>query len=675
VSLSLLLAGDREPARLRELEATIDAQDHAGVEVIVEADRNRAVGAAAGDHVWFVEPQDLLLPGALAHIAERLAAAAPDVLLLGHNSIDARGKVRPGLQKRLLALDEPVTLAREPALAGAATRAWDKVFRRELLRDLGLRFGDGRFAGMTVAWPALAAAERIAAAPELTFVHRPPADRPGSPFDVFAAYDAVLERVEAKEIVVPAMVRHQLSLLGSVPEADRGDFFRRVAEYRRRHRTGDEPAPAGRVARLREATLDHGSYPAYRLLEGARRRRAAPARTRRRVVARARARRIDRYYRSRLEQPIDDQLAVFGAYWFRGYSCNPRAIYEKARELVPGMRGVWVVYPRSVGAIPPGVEYVVAGTREYFDVIARARYFVNNVNFPDHLVKREGTLHVMTHHGTPLKTMGLDLRGTPVAGRRMNFEALIRRCERWDFSVSQNAFTTPIWERVYPTSYESLEVGYPRNDVLANATVEDVRRARAELGIAPGQTAILYAPTHREYHAQYTPVLDLARFAEALGPDHVVLARAHYFYDPGRLLRELHEAGRVRDVAAHPSVEELCLAADMLVTDYSSLMFDYGVLDRPIVIHAADWEVYNAMRGTYFDLPSEPPGVVVRTEGDLAEAITSGAAAGDEAAQARAEFRARFCSLDDGRASERVVRRLWFGEREAAAAPQVSRAR
>jgi CDP-glycerol glycerophosphotransferase len=326
---------------------------------------------------------------------------------------------------------------------------------------------------------------------------------------------------------------------------------------------------------------------------------------------------------------------------------------------VPEVRGVWVVKAAAAGMLPPGVEHVVAGTREYFDVIARAGVFVNNVNFPNHLVKREGTIHVMTHHGTPLKRMGLDLRDTPIAGRRMNFEALLKRCERWDYSVAQNAFSTPIWERVYPTGFESLEVGYPRNDALALATEQDTARIRGELGIEPGQTAVLYTPTHREYQSGYVPVLDLARLADALGPDHVVLARLHYFYDADPHLRELHRSGRIRDVASYSTVEDLCLAADVLVTDYSSIMFDYAVLDRPIVIHAPDWEVYRALRGTYFDLIAEPPGVVARTEDELVEALTSRSAWGEEAARMRAAFRARFCSLDDGRAAERVVRRLW----------------
>jgi CDP-glycerol glycerophosphotransferase len=329
------------------------------------------------------------------------------------------------------------------------------------------------------------------------------------------------------------------------------------------------------------------------------------------------------------------------------------------------------VKPDAVAALPAGVDHVVAGTGAYYDVLARASYFVNNVNFPDHLVKRDGTVHVMTHHGTPLKWMGLDLRGALTAGRRMDFAALMRRCARWDFSVSSNPFSTLVWERVYPTPYETLEVGYPRNDVLARAGEEDVARIRAELEIPAGATEVLYAPTHREYQTEHVPFLDLAALADGLGPDHVVLARQHYFHDPDPHVRALHRQGRIRDVAAHPSVERLCLAADVLVTDYSSIMFDYAVLDRPIVVHAPDWETYRARRGTYFDLMAEPPGAIARTEGELVDVLRSGAAWGTEPAALRAAFRERFCALEDGHAAERVVRRVWLGERVPAAAERI----
>jgi CDP-glycerol glycerophosphotransferase len=370
---------------------------------------------------------------------------------------------------------------------------------------------------------------------------------------------------------------------------------------------------------------------------------------------------MDLYYRARRREPIDPDLAVYTAYWFRGYACNPRAIYEKARDLAPHVRGVWVVKRSAVDQIPEGVEHVVVNTREYFDLIARAKYFVSNVNFPNHLVKRAGTVHVMTHHGTPLKRMGLDLRHAAAGGRQMDFAKLLQRIERWDYSISSNAFSTLIWERVYPGRYETLEVGYPRNDVLAAATEADVAAARRELGLDPATTVVLYAPTHREYLDGYVPVVDLGRVAEGLGPGHVLLARLHYFYDSDPLVRDLHRAGRIRDVASHPSIERLCLAADVLVTDYSSIMFDYAVLNRPIVIHAPDWEQYRALRGTYFDLMAEAPGIVTRTEPELVDALVRREAWEAGPAAARAAFRERFCSLDDGRASERVVRRVMLG--------------
>jgi CDP-glycerol glycerophosphotransferase len=390
-------------------------------------------------------------------------------------------------------------------------------------------------------------------------------------------------------------------------------------------------------------------------LDGLGKRRASAARTLRRSA-------LERYYRTQLVRPVEPELAVFAAYWYRGYACNPRALYEKLGELAPSIHGVWIVNEDAVASMPEGVESVVAGTPAYYSAIARAKYLVNNVNFPNELVKREGTIHVQTHHGTPLKKMGLDLREAFVAGSRMNFELLLRRCARWDYSVSSNAYSTLVWERAFPTRYETLEVGLPRNDVLANATAAEVERARAEVGIPPGATAILYAPTHREYRKRFEPTLDLDRVADALGQDYVMMTRLHYFYGWDRRLQELDDAGRIVDVSRHPSVERLCLAADVLVTDYSATMFDYAVLDRPIVIHAPDWDVYRTLRGTYFDLLAEPPGIVTRSDDELVRAFASGDVWSDAAHGLRAGFRARFCALDDGAAAERVVRRVWLGE-------------
>ena len=575
---------------------------------------------ATSDHVWFADPTDRLQPGGLARVLERLRSADPDVLLIGYDRIDAAAKRRSHARTAVDAL--PLEKA-----AASAPGAFDKIIRRALIEDV--RFGAGRHGELPVTWAALLRAERIATLEGSVYLRRRPRSvpEPGSPFDVFDAHAAVLALAgDRRPLVERALARHALRLLRSVPKARRREFFGRIPKA--------EGVP--------------GSYLALRL-------RDRRARTQR-AIARRRAalgrRRLERYYRSRLRAPIDHDLAVFAAYWYRGYSCNPRAIYEKARELVPSMRGVWVVERKHVNSLPAGVEHVVAGTRAYYDTVARARVLVNNVNFPNHLVKRPGTIHVMTHHGTPLKKMGVDLAESP--GKERDFAALLRRCARWDYSVSANPFSTLAWERAYPVPFESLETGYPRNDVLATATPEAVASARAALELPDGAHAVLYAPTHREYQATWVPTLDIGALADALGERFVILARLHYFYGEDPVLRELHRAGRIRDVAAHPSVEQLCLAAEALLTDYSSIMFDYAILDRPIVIHAPDWELYRALRGTYFDLTAEPPGPVCRTEAEVAQALVRP----DDPAQ-RAAFRERFCALEDGGAAERVVRKVW----------------
>lgn len=369
-------------------------------------------------------------------------------------------------------------------------------------------------------------------------------------------------------------------------------------------------------------------------------------------------------YRVDLRRPLDPDLAVYGAYWNRGVACNPAAIHAKARELAPHIRGVWVVSSRHLDRMEPGVPYVIEGSRSYWRAMATATYLVNNSSFPGGFTKRPGQRYLQTHHGTPLKTMGLDQRAYPALARKTDFGKILAHVGQWDFSLSANPHSTEVWDRVYPAAYERLDLGYPRNDVYFTATAEDIAKIRAGLGIAEGRTALLYAPTHRDYRTGFVPDLDPERLAGELGSRYVVLVRAHYFYGRSAGVGATG-GGRVVDVTGHPRVEELCLAADALIGDYSSLTFDYACLDRPIVTYAPDWAAYRAARGTYFDLlsgrPGDTPGAVATTPDELADAFRTGEWRSPEAAALRTAFRERFCPYDDGRAAERVVRRFFDG--------------
>ncbi|MGW6060899.1 bifunctional glycosyltransferase/CDP-glycerol:glycerophosphate glycerophosphotransferase [Streptomyces sp. NPDC055189] len=663
--LELIVVDDASPDASAAIAAECAERDSRAQLVRVPAHagpgpaRNIGADRATGDYLLFLDGDDLLLPGALDAIAEALDAADdPDVLLFGHDRVDWWENVRPGGDD----------LTGDPLSVTVA--AWNRVFRRGFWQERRLAFGDGAYEDVVpVRRATLAAGARTAVLDKPCVRWRERrggsfAKTPGREhFAVIGRYEELLAAADSADRarLVPHAAAHLLAVLddpGRVTPRDRRDFFRGAARLYRTYGPADAASTPG-VKAL--ATASYGAYEAQRK---SRTRRKGVTRRLREQKKKLRARAMRMAYRTDLRRPLDPHLAVYGAYWNRGVSCNPAAIHAKARELAPHIRGVWVVSSRNKHRVPDGVEYVIEGSRRYWQAMATASYLINNSSFPGGFTKRPGQVYLQTHHGTPLKKMGLDQRRYPAGTHGISFQKILDHTDQWDFSLSANPHSTEVWERVYPsTAYQALEAGYPRNDIYFTAGESEIARIRAELGIPHGRTVLLYAPTHRDYQKGFLPGLDLERFVRSLGPSYVVLVRAHYFYGADAGLRGHPQ---LVDVTGHARVEDLCLAADALVTDYSSLMFDYACLDRPIVTYAPDWQAYRLARGTYFDLLSgregETPGAVATTEQELAELFAGDAWDTVRTTKLRAAFRARFCPYDDGSAAERVVRRLFLSQ-------------
>ncbi|MCW2603119.1 MAG: CDP-glycerol glycerophosphotransferase [Pseudonocardiales bacterium] len=337
------------------------------------------------------------------------------------------------------------------------------------------------------------------------------------------------------------------------------------------------------------------------------------------------------------------------------YSDNPRALYEQWVAGRAGDSHIWVAKPGCEAEFPVGVATVPNDGPAYVQALDEADIIIASSHIGPY-DKRPEALYVQTWHGTPLKRIHRD--AVQHGGKGLN--GADRDIARWDLLLSPNSATTPRLRSAFGYGGVMLESGYPRNDVLSSPDAGRIRAAvRAELGVEDSTTLVLYAPTWRDDAP--SPLARPDRFIgglrEGLPDNWRVMARLHY-YD--QALPVPDDESFVIDVSGHPDVAALYLAADVLVTDYSSVMFDFAITGKPMAFFAHDLRHYeDTLRGFYFDYRATMPGPIVDDAPDLAVALQSLVADPSPYAQRYAAFQAQFCHLEDGHAGDRVLQRLW----------------
>ena len=363
---------------------------------------------------------------------------------------------------------------------------------------------------------------------------------------------------------------------------------------------------------------------------------------------------------------VDDRLLVFGAYNGKSYACSPKAVYEYMiqNEKYKNYKYVWFFdEPDKYEFLEKNrnTKIVKKGSSECEKFLHQAKYWILNFRAMDHWIPSKNQIYVQCWHGTPLKRLGYDITNSDNA---MNSVSEIKSkyksdAKRFDYMVSPCKFVTEkftsAWNLEKMGKQDAvLEIGYPRNDFLNKFTEENVIIVKEKLGlINERRKIILYAPTWRDNqhdaekgYVYKNPVnFDLLR--EKLGDEYIILFRAHYLVADNFDFKSYD--GFIYDVSKYDDINELYIISDILITDYSSVFFDYAILERPILFYMYDMEEYrDEMRGFYLNI-NQLPGPIVRDEKELINVIRE-----MKTCDMRS-FNNEYNKMNDGQASLRLV--------------------
>lgn len=359
---------------------------------------------------------------------------------------------------------------------------------------------------------------------------------------------------------------------------------------------------------------------------------------------------------------ISPSTILFESFAGAAVADSPLALDREIALKYPDAVRLWTV-KHPLTPVPSGAEPVVFGSQKWYDAVSSAKILINNNNFPHFFRKRSDQFYVQTWHGTPLKRIG---NHVPPKSLSLSYRDLMtKEAERyWDLMIAQSPWAAETLRDAFNFEGHVLDLGYPRNDVLANPDQLDVLRheARLRLGLNPDQRVILYAPTWRdnlkERSGHYSSVdfLNVNKVAQSLGTDTIILYRGHsnsLSATPKKFNRQ------VIDVSRYPDINFLIAASDTLVTDYSSIMFDYVVTGKPIVFVCPDLEEYrDSVRGFYFEFEATAPGPVVKSSKAAIDLLKSARVFSVDTTERYLKFRELYAGHDDGYSSTRVVQEL-----------------
>ncbi|KAF0819023.1 CDP-glycerol:poly(glycerophosphate) glycerophosphotransferase [Bacillus sp. ZZV12-4809] len=360
--------------------------------------------------------------------------------------------------------------------------------------------------------------------------------------------------------------------------------------------------------------------------------------------------------------PLKEKTIVFESFLGKNYSDSPKNIYEYMISKSTDYKFIWIFNQER--EIPGNAKQVKRFSLAYYYYLATSKFWVSNSRLPLHLKKREGNIYLQTWHGTPLKKLVFDMED--IHSANPNYKShFFKQSRRWDYLISANQYSSDIFRSAFKFEKEMLEFGYPRNDILHSNNKEDTAaEIKKNLGLPTDKKIILYAPTWRddEFYEpgkyKFNLKLDLHEMKKKLGNDYIVLLRMHYFIADNIEISGLEDFAF--NLSKYNDIAELYLISDILITDYSSVFFDYSNLRRPILFFTYDLEKYrDTLRGFYIDMEKEVPGPLLKTTEEIIDSILNIEDVEEKYRERYQNFYDRICQWEKGNATEQVVKQVF----------------
>lgn len=313
----------------------------------------------------------------------------------------------------------------------------------------------------------------------------------------------------------------------------------------------------------------------------------------------------------------DNKLVLFNSYGGKKYDDSPKAIYEYMLKSgkYKDYKLIWAL-DNSKLVEGLNIEYVKNNSIKFFITALKAKYWITNSSMERGLkFKKKNTIYINTWHGTAIKHIGIDENKNAFVKFRVSKSNIRFAQSDYDIKIFSHCSNLP--EEIF------AKVGLPRNDELCNVSEKEKNKIKNKLRLPLNKKIILYAPTFREYSRDINgcllaPPIDLKMWQKELSNDYILLFRAHYEVNT---VLGIEENAFLKNYSSYENLNELMKISDILISDYSSIMIDYSILERPIFNYIYDYDEYNQKRGLYFDIRKKLPGNCFEKQEDLINKI------------------------------------------------------